>query len=155
MAVGSPLERWAFLVGEWRGTAAGQFGETGEIENVAVVTREPGERFLLTRGEARTRERVLNRSLAVMFHDAAAGRFRRETFFSYGFVNHETEFARTDAEVRFDVRMEPVPRDFEGLRWRSFLRRLSEEEIETGLEAAKGDGPFAPYGVLRLRRVRP
>jgi hypothetical protein len=40
------------------------------------------------------------------------------------------------------------------MRWRSYIRRISEDEIVTGLEAAKGDGPFEPYGESRLRRSR-
>ena len=72
-----------------------------------------------------------------MFYDKAAGKFRRESFLSYGFVNHETEASRTGAEIRFNVVVEPPPREFEGLRWRSFLRRLSNEEIATGFEVAK------------------
>ena len=114
-----------------------------------------GERFLLTRGEARCEGRLLNRSLAVMFYDKAAGKFRRETFFSYGFVNHETETSRTDAEILFDVRVEPEPKEFEGMRWRSFLRRSGEDEISAGLEVAKGDGPFESYGEVRLVRQPP
>jgi hypothetical protein len=154
MAATSPLDAWKSLVGAWRGTSKDAFGETGVIENVAVFTLEPGERFLTARGEATCEGRLLNRSLAVMFYDKATGKFRRETFFSYGFVNHETECARTDAEIRFDVRTEPLPKEFEGMRWRSYIRRISEDEIATGLEAAKGDGPFEPYGESRLRRSR-
>jgi hypothetical protein len=89
-----------------------------------------------------------------MFYDTAAGKFRRETFFSYGFVNHETRSSRTDAEIRFDVLVEPQPKAFEGLRWRSFLRRLSDEEIATGLDLAKVGEDFRPYGEVRLRRIR-
>ena len=154
MAAESPFDRWRFLVGTWRGTTPGdQFGETGEVADAAVFSLEPGERFLLTRGEATCEGRVLNRSLAVMFYDKAADRFRRETFFSYGFVNRETEYARTDDEIRFDVVVEPRPKEFEGMRWRSFLRRFADDEIATGLEVAKGDGPFESYGEVRLRRI--
>ena len=88
-----------------------------------------------------------------MFYDKAAGKFRRETFFSYGFVNHETEASRADAEIRFDVVVEPQPKEFAGLRWRSFLRRLSDEEIATGLEVAKAGEDFRPYGEVRLQRT--
>ena len=155
MVADTPLRGWHFLVGEWRGKTSGdQFGETGEVDDVAVFTLEPGDRFLTTRGEAWCEGRLLNRSLAVMFYDAVAGKFRRETFFSYGFVNHETEYARSDDEIRFDVRIEPPPKEFEGTRWRSFLRRQSDDEIETGLEVAKGDARFESYGAVRLRRVR-
>jgi hypothetical protein len=154
MAAGSPLDAWKFLVGEWRGTAKDQFGEKGVIEDVAVFSLEPSERFVTSRGEGWCEGRLLNRSLAVMFYDKAAGRFRRETFFSYGFVNHETQTERTDTEIRFDVQIEPQPKEFEGMRWRSFLHRHGEDEVATGLEVAKGDGPFESYGEVRLRRTR-
>ena len=154
MASSSPFDRWTSLVGTWRGTTPGdQFGEKGEVTDAAVFSLEPGERFLLTRGEATCEGRVLNRSLAVMLYDKAAGRFRRETFFSYGFVNHETECARTDDEIRFDVVVEPQPKEFEGMRWRSFLRRFSDDEIAKGLEVAKAGEDFRPYGEVRLRRT--
>jgi len=153
MAAASPLEAWKFLVGEWRGTAKDQFEEKGTVEDVATFNAEPSERFLTTRGEAWCEGRLLNRSLAVMFYDKATGKFRRETFFSYGFVNHETESSRTDDEIWFDVRIEPQPKEFDGLLWRSFLRRLSDEEIATGLEVAKAGEGFRPYGEVRLRRT--
>ena len=149
----SPLDAWKFLVGTWRGTAKDQFGEKGVVEDVAVFSLEPSERFITTRGEGWCEGRLLNRSLAVMFYDKAAGRFRRETFVSYGFVNHETQTDSPDEELRFDIAMEPSPKQFEGLRWRSFLRRMSDDEIATGLEVAKGDGPFEGYGEVRLRRT--
>jgi len=151
----SPLDAWKFLVGTWRGTATDQFGEKGVVETVATSAPEPSERFLMTQGESRCEGRLLNRSLAVMFYDKVAGKFRRETFFSYGFVNHETESARTEDEVQFDVRVEPQPKEFEGLRWRSLLRRISDDEIATRLEVAKGNGPFELYGEIRLQRSPP
>ena len=153
MAAPSPLDAWKFLVGAWRGTAKDQFGEKGVIEDVATFSLEPGERFVTTRGEGWCEGRLLNRTLAVMFYDGVAGKFRRETFFSYGFVNHETESERTETEIRFDVVIEPQPKEFEGLRWRSFLRRVSDEEIATGLEVAKAGEDFRPYGEVRLRRT--
>ncbi len=148
----SPLDSWKFLVGEWRGTSEGQFGEEGVIENKAVISLEPSERFLMTRGEGWCEGRLLNRSLAVMFYDKVAGKFRRETFFSYGFVNYETEYARTADEIRFEIRMEPLPKEFEGTRWRSYLRRISETEIATGLEMAGKDGVFTSYGETVLTK---
>ncbi len=150
----SPLEAWTFLVGGWRGTAKDQFGEKGVIEDVATFSLEPSERFITTRGEGWCEGRLLNRSLAVMFYDKAAGKFRRETFFSYGFVNHETEIRSGQGEIVFDIAMEPSPKQFEGTRWRSFLRRTSDDEIATGLDVAKGDGPFERYGEVHLHRTR-
>lgn len=147
------MDAWKFLVGEWRGASKDQFGEKGVIETVTAFSAEPGERFLTARGESRCEGRLLNRSLSVLFYDSIAGKFRRETFFSYGFVNHETEYARGEGEIRFDVRTEPSPKQFEGLRWRSFLRKVGDAEIATGLEVAKPGEDFRAYGETRLRRI--
>ncbi len=151
----SPLDEWKFLVGTWRGVSKDQFGEKSVVETTATYTLEPGDRFLTARGEAVCEGRVLNRSLSVMFYDPGIGRFLRKTFFSYGFVNNEMEFERTDDEILFDVTVEPWTKQFEGLRWRSNLRRLSEREIATGLAEAKPGQPFASYGEVVLARVEP
>jgi len=153
--VASPLDDWKFLVGTWRGASKDQFGEKGVVETTATYTLEPGDRFLTARGEAVCEGRVLNRSLSVMFYDPGLAKFRRKTFFSYGFVNNELECERTDREVRFDVTVEPAVKQFEGLRWRSNLRRVSEREIATGLAEAKPGQPFASYGEVVLARVEP
>jgi len=151
--VASPLDDWKFLVGTWRGASKDQFGEKGIVETEAVYTLEPGDRFLTARGEAVCEGRLLNRSLSVMFHDSGLDRFRRKTFFSYGFVNNELEFERTGDEIQFDVVVEPAVKQFEGIRWRSNLRRISDREIATGLADAKERQPFSPYGEVVLKRA--
>ena len=151
----SPLDDWKFLIGTWRGASKDQFGEKGVVETTATYTLEPDDRFATARGEAVCEGRLLNHSLCVMFYDPGLGRFRRKTFFSYGFVNNELEFGRTDREIRFDVTVEPSVKQFEGLRWRSNLRRVSEREIATGLAEAKEGEPFAPYGEVVQVRVEP
>ena len=148
-----PLDDWKFLVGRWRGTSENQFGERGVVETTAVYALEPGDRFLTARGEAVCEGRLLNRSLSVMFYDSGLGRFRRKSFFSYGFVNNELEFERTDREIRFDVIVEPAMKQFEGIRWRSNIRRVSDREIATGLAEAKTGQPFSSYGEVMLARV--
>jgi len=151
--VASPLDDWKFLVGTWRGASKDQFGEKGIVETTATYALEPGDRFLTARGEAVCEGRLLNRSLSVMFYDSGLGRFRRKTFFSYGFVNNELEFERTDDEILFDVIVEPWVKQFEGLRWRSNLRRVSAREIAMGLAEAKEGQLFAAYGEVVLTRV--
>jgi hypothetical protein len=146
------MDEWRFLVGTWRGSAKDQFGETGVVETTVVFTEEPGKQFLTSRGEAKCEGRLLNRSLGVMFYDVIAGLFRRKTFFSYGFVNNEVECERRPGELRFDITMEPVPRQFEGMRWRSFLRKIDDTHIAVGLEVARGKGPFEIYGETVLER---
>jgi hypothetical protein len=139
-------------VGTWRGASKDQFGEEGVVETIATYALEPGDHFLTARGSALGEGRVLNRSLSVMFYDPRLSKFRRKTFFSYGFLNDEVEYERMDREIRFDVAVEPNMKPFEGTRWRSFLRKDSDQAIATGLEAAKGGGPFELYGTVVLTR---
>lgn len=56
------------------------------------------------------------------------------------------EYARSETEIRFDIEVEPLPKQFEGIRWRSYIRKISEKMIATGLEIAKGEGQFKKYG---------
>lgn len=49
---------------------------------------------------------MLNKSISILFYDDVEKKFRRKTFFSYGFVNNEMECARTKSEIKFDVTME-------------------------------------------------
>ncbi len=153
MAEASPIEAWRFLLGRWRGASRGQFGESGIVESEATFTADLGERFLVATGESRCEGRLLNRSLQVWFYDAGAGKVRRKTFFSYGFVNNEVEYVRTEDEIRFEVETEPAPKPFQGIRWRSFVRKVSDREIAMGLEASKDGAPFERYGEVTLRKV--
>lgn len=66
--------------------------------------------------------------------------------YSYGFVNNEVEYARTDEEIWFEVVLEPSPKQFEGMRWRSYIRKISDNKIAMGLEWAKREGEFESFG---------
>jgi len=56
------------------------------------------------------------------------------------------EYARTDKEIRFEVSLEPSLKQFEGIRWRSYIRKISDSKIALGLEWAKGEGEFELFG---------
>jgi len=146
MSFGSPLDDWRFLVGEWKGKSKDEFGEKGIIESLAIFSMEPGEKFIMGRHEGWCEGRLLNKSITLLFFDKSEGKFKRKSFFSYGFVNHEVEYARSSDEIRFDVQVEPLPKEFEGIRWRSYLRKISEKKIAMGLEMAKGEKEFKRYG---------
>jgi len=150
----SPLDDWRFLIGTWksRTEGGGQFGETGVIEGVAVFSYEPSEDFIMAMGENRCEGRLLHRSVSIMFYDGVGKKFRRKTFFSYGFVNNEVECERTKSEIKFDATSEPLPRQFEGTRWRSFVRKISGTQIATGLEVAKEGEGFKSYGETILTK---
>lgn len=149
----SPLDEWSFLMGEWRGESEGQFGEEGTITSVATFSHAPSERFITGVGEATCEGRLVNRSVSHLYYDLVGGKFRRKTVFSYGFVNNEVECEREPGWIRFDITMEPQPKQFAGMRWRSWLRRIDDNHIAMGLEVAKGDGPFEPYGETVFARV--
>lgn len=146
MSSGSPLDDWRFLVGEWKGSAKDQFGEKGVIEGTVVFSMEPSEKFIMGRHEARHEGRILNRSISLLFYDKSQQRFLRKSFFSYGFVNNEVENVRSNNEIRFDVQVEPLPKEFEGIRWRSYIRKISEKKVAMGLEMARKGEDFKRYG---------
>jgi hypothetical protein len=154
MSTASPLDEWRFLIGTWKGTAKDEFGEKGLIEGVAVFTYEPSDAFVMVKGENRLEGRLLNKSIGILFYDKTEQKLKRKTFFSYGFVNNEVEYSRSKNEVKFDVTMEPLPKDFEGTRWRSFMRKISEGKIATGLEIARGKGEFKKYGESILQKTK-
>lgn len=154
MKAASPLDDWQFLIGTWKGTARDEFGEKGVIEGITVISYEPSEAFITAQGENRSEGRLLNKSISILFYDGTEGKFKRKTFFSYGFVNNEVEYSRSKTEIRFDVTTEPLPKAFEGTRWRSFIRKISDTKIAMGLETARGGGEFKKYGESILQKTK-
>jgi hypothetical protein len=148
MAMSSPLDSWKFLIGEWKGEtkAEDQFGEKEKIEGTATFALDPSERFIMSQGEARSGDKLLNKSISIMFYDDAEEKLKRKTFFSYGFVNNEVEISRAENEIIFDVTMEPKRKQFAGTQWRSFIRKISNDRIAVGLEVRKRGKSFMPYG---------
>lgn len=154
MSASSPLDEWRFLVGTWKGKAeGGQFGEKATVEGIAVFSFEPSDVFIMGTGENRCEGRPLNKTISMLFYDNTEKKFRRKTFFSYGFVNNEVECARTKNEVKFDITMEPLPKQFEGTRWRSFIRKISDDRVAMGMEVAKDGKEFQNYGESILERA--
>ncbi|MCJ7423840.1 hypothetical protein MUP01_06180 [Candidatus Bathyarchaeota archaeon] len=154
MSAASPLEEWRFLIGTWKGKAdGGQFGQKGAVEGIGVFSCEPSAMFIMATGENWCEGQLLNKSISILFYDAVERKFRRKTFFSYGFVNNEVECSRTRNEVKFDVTMEPLPKQFEGTRWRSFIRRISDSKVAMGMEVAKEGEEFKSYGESILEKT--
>ena len=146
MSPSSPLDKWRFLVGEWKGKSKDEFGEKSVRESIAVFSMEPSERFIMAVGEAWNASRLANKSISLLFYDNNEQKFKRKSFFSYGFVNNEVEYSRNDGEIRFDIKIEPLPKQFEGIRWRSYIRKISENTVALSLEMAKGEEKFKKYG---------
>jgi hypothetical protein len=49
--------------------------------------------------------------------------------------------------------MEPLLKSFEGTRWRSFIRKLSDTKMAMGLEVAKEGEEFKKYGESILSKT--
>ena len=146
MVSGSPLNDWRFLVGEWKGSSKDQFGEKGVTETAAIFSVEPSEKFIMGKHEAWNEGRLVNKSISLLFYDNTVQKFKRKSFFSYGFVNNETEYSRSNNEIRFNMEVEPLPKEFEGIRWRSYIRKISEKKMVIGLELTREGEEFRTYG---------
>jgi hypothetical protein len=142
----SPLDEWKFLIGRWKGTAKDKFGEEGVVESTHVFSTELGEKFITGKHEAWNAGKLVHKAASFLYYDPREEKFRRKDIFSYGFVNNEVEYARTDKEIRFEVVSEPSPKQFKGIRWRSYIRKISDNKIAIGLEWAKGEGEFESFG---------
>ena len=69
-------------------------------------------------------------------------------------VSSIMECARTGDEVRFDISMEPLPEQFEGMRWRSYIRKISDSQVAVGLEVAKKGEELKSYGETILTKTK-
>lgn len=155
MSASSPLDEWRFLIGTWKGKAeGGQFGVKETIEGIGVFSCKPSEMFIMVTGENRCEGRIVNKSISILFYDDTEKKFKRKTFFSYGFVNNEVECARTKNEIRFDITMEPLPEQYEGTRFRSFIKKISDTKIALGMEVAKEGKEFESYGESILEKTK-
>lgn len=153
MSSGTPLVDWLFLIGEWIGTSKDQFGREGEIVTTNTFSLELGEKFILGKHETKRDGVVENQHISMMFYDARNKRFVRKTAFSYGFLNNEAEYERSKDYILFEVTPEPSPQAFDGMRWKSYIRKISETEIRDGLEVAKDGEDFTNYGDAVLKKV--
>jgi len=152
--VKTPLDEWRFLVGKWKGeTKSGQFGVKGVIHGTVVFECEPSSLFITGKEENKCGGELVNRNISILFYDSAEGKFKRKTFFSYGFVNNEVECERTGKEIKFDITMEPTAKQYTGVKQRSHIRKLSETRMATGLEFAKGKEEFKNFGEAIFEKI--
>jgi len=89
----------------------------------------------------------------MLFYDGVENKMRRKTFFSYGFVDNEVECSRTKNEIIFDVVHEPFQKQYEGMRFRSVLKKYSNNKIGTGIMIAKVGEDFKRFGETVLEKV--
>jgi hypothetical protein len=146
LSLNSPLDNWKFLIGKWRGTAKNEFGEEGTVDSIHVFSEDLGGKFITGKHETWNAGKLVHKAASFLYYDPMENKFRRKEIYSYGFVNNEVEYARSDAEIKFDVVSEPSPKQFEGVRWRSYIRKISDDKIAMGLEQAKGEREFERFG---------
>lgn len=149
----NPLHEWRFLIGTWKGESKGQFGMTGELSVKATFTFELEERTIVGKTTTTQDAKVVNQSISFMFYDVLEETFRRKTLFSYGWVNNEVAYKGNANEIHFDVISEPLPKQFEGIQWRSYIIKVSPTKILMGLEEAKKGGDFKLYGETELTKI--
>jgi hypothetical protein len=154
MSSENPLDEWKFLVGEWKGQSKDQFGGEGTIETTTVITLEIGGKYIMSRNESRRDGKLENQSIGMLFYDIRNKKFLRKTFFSYGFVNNDVEYECIENEIKFEVVSEPTPQAFDKMRGRSYIRKVSNDEIREGLESAKEGEDFVSYGEDVMKRVK-
>ncbi len=150
MSLDNPLDNWRFLLGKWRGESKDKYGGKGVIVTIAAFTEQPSDKFIMGMLEATKEGQLENRSTSMMFYDQEQGKFLRKSFFSYGWVNNEVEFHSSENEIRFGVVIQPPPKSFEGMRWRSFIKKFSGTRVILGLEVAKGDDEFKEFGATEF-----
>ena len=147
------LQKLRFLLGEWKGRAEDQFGEKGVIESRYVFAQDPSEHFIAERDESWKEGKLVNRSVSFLMWDPNISKYVRKSIFSYGWINNEVGEWKDDRLVFDIVSIDGEPEFFKGVRWRSFIRKYSENEIGSGLEVAKKEELFRLYGETRARRV--
>ena len=155
MSASSPLDEWKFLIGTWKGKTEGsQFGVKGKIEGFVTFSCEPSALFIMGTGENRCEGKLLHKSVTILFYDNVEKKFRRKTIFSYGFIDNEVESERTENEIRFNVTHEPLQKQYEGTRFRSFMRKISDRKVAMGLEIAKEGKEFKQFGESIIEKVK-
>lgn len=147
------LKRLEFLIGKWKGSAEGQFGEKGVIDSVFECAHEPSEKFIAIIDESRSNGKLVNKGASYIAWDPNINKYVRKSMFSYGWINNEVGDFHGD-RLTFDVTsMDGEPDYFKGLKWRSFIHKYSENQIGTGLQVSKQGEPFRLYGESKARRV--
>jgi len=151
----SELDRLGFLVGRWHGKSVDQFGEKGELESNSECTRVLDGRFLRWDGTTTKDGKTLNQAIQFFAHDSSKEKYVFKRFWSYGFIENGEGGWDDERTLLFDITtVENRPKWFEGMQWRSFIRKYSDSEIGHGLYASKNGGPFELYGESRVFRVR-
>ncbi|HLM90571.1 MAG TPA: hypothetical protein VK424_00720 [Thermoplasmata archaeon] len=146
------LEALGFLIGRWRGTSEDQFGVKGTLVSTMEGTFEPSEKFIQLRGENHNNGKLVNRAVQFITYDAKIRKYVAKRIWSMGFI--ENGAGTWDGkELVLRITFDCEPPFFRAMRWKSFIRRYTENEIGTGLFAAKTGGKYRLYGEARHVRI--
>jgi len=151
----SELDKLSFLLGKWKSRSEDQFGEKGVLESTFEVTKELGGHFVQIKGEARKDNVIVNQAVYFIGYDAKAKHYIHKRIWSYGFIeNGEGQWEDPNTLVFHITKVDNAPQGFEGISWKSFIRQYNENEIGTGLYAAKDGEEYKLYGESRASRVK-
>lgn len=148
-----PLKRLEYLIGHWKSRAEDQFGEKGVIEGTFECSHNPSGNCIAMTGESRSEGKLVNSAATYLIWDQNIRKYVRKSIYSYGWILNEVGVLNGDRLVLDVISIDGEPDYFKGTKWRSFIQKYSENEFGTGLEVAKADGPFKPYGESRARRI--
>jgi len=150
----SEMDKLDFLLGCWRGKSEDQFGEKGVLESSSECIRILDGRFLRWDGETRKNGVPLNQSIQFISYDSAKKRYFFKRMWSYGFVENGEGTWENNDTLMFDIAsVDNRPAWFEGILWRSFIRKYSDSEIGHGLLTSKRGGPYELYGETHVFRA--
>ena len=147
------LKRLEYLIGHWKSRAENQFGEKGIIEGTFECIHSPSGNCIAMIGESRSDGKLVNSAATYLIWDQNIRKYVRKSIYSYGWILNEVGILNGDRLILDVISIDGEPDYFKGIKWRSFVQKYSENEIGTGLEVAKADGPFKPYGESRAKRI--
>ncbi|MHA2168933.1 MAG: hypothetical protein ACXAB7_03370 [Candidatus Kariarchaeaceae archaeon] len=147
------LTNWSFLIGKWKGENIESSYDEGNVTMTGEYQYKPNDKFIHHIHEAQNEDGPINNSIAVMYIDPYSNRFLRKEIYSYGFVNNEVSYHFGENSIKFDITIEPHPKQFEGLVWRSWLTKISDTEIEMAMENRKEDQPYQLFNRSRWQKI--
>ncbi len=136
------LKDWEFLIGDWEGITIENVLDEGNIVSKGSYDYSPSESFIRSTHEANNEKGLVNRGVNYLYVDPYIKKFLRKSIFSYGFVNNEISYYYDENSIKFEMTIEPSPKQFEGMTWRSFMTKISNSKIELGLETSKDGASF-------------
>ncbi|MHA2033020.1 MAG: hypothetical protein ACW99Q_26935, partial [Candidatus Kariarchaeaceae archaeon] len=128
--------------GDWGGVTIENVIDEGKIISKGTYDYFPSEKYIRGVHEANNEDGLVNRSVEYLYVDPYSEKFLKKSVFSYGFVNNEVSYHYDRNSIKFEMTMEPHPKQFEGMIWRSFITKISDIKIELGLERSTDGKDF-------------